>query len=68
MCFLQFPCTNLDGSQKEGNNFLNLLQKEGGTQKGGGFPQKRWGSKPGGNYGHLVERSYEIASVSMSVG
>ena len=30
------PCTNLDGSQKEGGKFLNLLQKEGGTQKGGG--------------------------------
>ena len=25
----------LDGSQKEGYNFLNLLQKEGNTQKGG---------------------------------
>ena len=44
-CFLQFICTNLDGSQKEGDNFLNLLQKEGGNQKeggslrkGGGFP------------------------------
>ena len=48
-CFLQFTCTNLDGSQKEGGNFLNLLQKEGGTQKGG-FPQKRGVSNPGGNY------------------
>ena len=36
-------CTNLYGSQKEGGNFFNLLQKEGGTQKGGGFPQKRRG-------------------------
>ena len=35
-CFLQFTCTNLDGSQKEGDNFLNLLQKEGSTQKEGG--------------------------------
>ena len=38
-CVLQFTCTNLDGSQKEGRgggNFLNLLQKEEGTQKGGG--------------------------------
>ena len=25
----------LDGCQKEGYNFLNLLQKEGNTQKGG---------------------------------
>ena len=42
--FHTFTCTNLDGSQKEGVNFLNLLQKEGGTQKGkGGFPQKRMG-------------------------
>ena len=28
-CFLQFTCTNLDGCQKEGGNFLNLLHKEG---------------------------------------
>ena len=34
----------MDDFQKEGGNFLNLLQKEGGTQKGGG------GSNPGGNY------------------
>ena len=33
-CCLQFTCTNLDGFQKEAGNFLNLLQKEGGTQKG----------------------------------
>ena len=26
----------LDGSQKEGRNFFNLLQKERNTQKGGG--------------------------------
>ena len=37
-CFLQFTCTYLDASQNEGGNFLNLLQKEGDTQKrGGGF-------------------------------
>ena len=56
---MQFTCTNLDGSQKEGSNFLNLLQKAGGTQKEGGggggwwFPQKRGmgDSNPGGNYG-----------------
>ena len=36
---------------ERGGNFFNLLQKEGGTQKGGeGFPQKRVGSNPGGNY------------------
>ena len=33
-------------------NFLNLLQKEGGTQKVG-IPQKRGGSSPGGNYGNI---------------
>ena len=32
-CFLQFTCTYLDASQNEGGNFLNLLQKEGDTQK-----------------------------------
>ena len=37
-CVLQFTCTNLDGSQKEESNFLNLLQIERGTQKGGGVP------------------------------
>ena len=35
LCLLQFTCTNLDGSQKEGVNFLNLLQKEGGSNPGG---------------------------------
>ena len=50
-CFLQFTCANLDGSQKEGGNFLNLLQKEGGTQKGGGgVPSEKRGSNPEGNY------------------
>ena len=55
-CFIQFTCTNLDGCQKEEGNFLNLLQKEGGTQKGGGGSLRKkkgvggWGSKPGGNY------------------
>ena len=37
-CFLQFACTNLDGSQKEGDNFLNLLQKEGVPSEKGGVP------------------------------
>ena len=37
---------------RKGCNFLNLLQKEGSTQKGGGrFPQKKEGFNPGGNYG-----------------
>ena len=45
-CFSQFTCTNLDGSQKEGDNFLNLLQKEGVLSKEGegeGFPRKMGG-------------------------
>ena len=46
---LQFSCTNLDGSQKEGDNFLNLLQKEGGIQKVR-VPSEKGGSKLGGNY------------------
>ena len=48
--FIQFACTNLDGSQKEGSNFFYLLWKEGLPRKGGGFLQKRGGSSPGGNY------------------
>ena len=35
-CFAQFTCTNLDGSQKEGVTFFNLLQKEGVPRKEGG--------------------------------
>ena len=38
--FIQFTCTNLDRSWKEGGNCLNLLQKEEGTQKRA-FSQKR---------------------------
>ena len=30
---MQFTCTNLDGSQKEGVNFFILLQKEGVLEK-----------------------------------
>ena len=51
-CFLQFTCTNLDRCQKERGKFLNFLQKEGGTQKGG-VPSKKkggGGSYPGGNW------------------
>ena len=39
-CFIQFTCTNLDGSRKEGGNFFNLVQKEGYTQKRGGSLRK----------------------------
>ena len=48
-CFLQFACTNLDGSQKEGGNFLNLLQKEGVRRKRGSF-RKEGRFQSGGNY------------------
>ena len=43
-CFLQFACSNLDGSQKVGGNFLNLLQEVGYPERGGGV------SNPGGNH------------------
>ena len=45
-CFIQFTCTNIDGCQKEGGNFFNLLQKEGGTQKGKGGPSEEGGGVP----------------------
>ena len=46
-CFIQFTCTNLDGSKKEGANFYKLLQKEedtqiGGWGGGGGVPSEKW--------------------------
>ena len=47
----------LDGSQKEGGSFLNLHQKEGVPRKdGGGGPQKRGSSNPGGNYSRLFAK------------
>ena len=48
-CFIQFICTNLNGSQKEEGNFLNLLQKEGVPKKEG-VPSEKGGSSPGGNF------------------
>ena len=36
-CFVKFTCTNLDGCQKDGGNFLNLLQKDGGSNPGGDY-------------------------------
>ena len=44
-CFIQLPCTNLNGSQKEGGDIFSLLRKlergGRGTQKEGeGFLQK----------------------------
>ena len=44
-CFLQFACTKLDDSQKEVDNFLNLLQKEGFSLR-----KRRGDSNPGGKY------------------
>ena len=49
-CFIQFSCTNLDGSKKEGVTFLVCFRKRGLPRKGGGFPQKSRGPNPGGNY------------------
>ena len=47
-----FACINLDGSQKEGGNFLNSLKKEGDSLRKGGS------SSPGGNYDFLWFWSY----------
>ena len=38
------------GGEGGGGNFINLHQKEGGTQKGGGSLRKVGGFNPGGNY------------------
>ena len=43
--FLQFASTNLDGCQKEGGKFLNLLHREGGSLR----------KKSGGPTGNCVE-------------
>ena len=41
----------MDGSQKEGGNFFNLLQKEWVPRKEGVPPERKGeGSNPGGNY------------------
>ena len=53
-CFIQFTCTNLDRSWKEGGNCLNLLQKEELTQKEGFLSEKGGGSNPGGNYVQII--------------
>ena len=40
---------------ERGGNLLNLFQKEGGTQKGGGVPsEKGVVSNPGGNYEYII--------------
>ena len=43
--FLQFACTNLDGSQKEGS-----------TQKGEGFLQKRGATNPAENCHCIINK------------
>ena len=55
--FIQFACINLDGSQKEEHNILNLLQKEGGPRKGGVSSEKGGGGgpNPGGNCDFFTE-------------
>lgn len=40
-CFLQCTCTNLDGCQKERDDFLNLLQNEGAPRKGVSLRKRR---------------------------
>ena len=44
------------GSQKEGDNFLNLLQKDGGgvPRKGAAPSEKEGSSNPGGNYDVII--------------
>ena len=49
-CFIQFTCTTLDGSQKEGGNmpfltFLTYFRKRG-------FRSEKGGSNTGGNYAY----------------
>ena len=60
-CFSQFTCTNLDGSQKEGDNFLKFAAERGSTQQGGGGFPRKWGegSNNGGNYAYcnLIPRA-----------
>ena len=44
---------------ERGRNFFNLLQIEGVPRKGG-FPQKKGGSKHGGNYAVSVTLTMDI--------
>ena len=48
-CFIQFACTNLDGSQKEGGIFSNMLQKKGVRRKGEHSLKKGGGVGVGSN-------------------
>ena len=47
-CFIQFTCTNLDGSQREGIIFLICFRKRGYMERRG-FLQKKGSFNPGGN-------------------
>ena len=42
-CFIQFTCTNFNGCQEEGDDFLSLLQKDGVPKNGVGVPQRGGG-------------------------
>ena len=42
-CFIQFTCTNFNGCQEEGDDFLSLLQKDGVPKYGVGVPQRGGG-------------------------
>ena len=63
-CFIQFTFTNLDGSQKEGGNFFNLFQKEGGTQKEGQEGSLRKGGVPALEEIMVLLYSFTMSSTS----
>ena len=48
----------MNGFQKEGGNFLNLLQKEGAPSEMGEGEGGGGGSNPGGNYGKSYIKNY----------
>ena len=49
-CFLQFTCTSLDASQKDGGNFFKICFRKRELPRIGGVPSEKRGSNPGGNY------------------
>ena len=44
-CFIEFTCTNLDGSQKEGVTFKFASEREGYPESGG-VPSEKGGFQP----------------------
>ena len=46
-CFYTIHLHQFGWLSERGDNFFNLLQKEGVPRKVKGFFQKRWGSNPG---------------------